>query len=258
MAAAASDGPVEAHSWRGLVAVAAAVAVMATAPWWAGRGGSGSPARPTVLDAAVDRSTTTMATDRSGRGDATTASSPSTTSPRTTSTAGRSVPVATVLGGADQAEVTDGADGAAAPASGDPSVAGATATSDSDATPGDGPRSSPATTPATATTAGEAGGEPVTTAAPPAPTTPPTTAAAPDTTVPPATTPPTAPPTTRAPEVTTTTSTAAPLPIVTFGVLCSPAGARGVTVAGTPAICSLTNGEGRPNRDGRARWRHAS
>lgn len=98
-----------------------------------------------------------------------------------------------------------------------------------------------------------------TTASPPSSTSPPptevsttqTTAAQISTT---ATTP---PPTTAAP-TTATPTTAAPTTLadhVTPGAFCSPPGATGRTSTGKEMVCSLTNKDGEPYGEGRARWR---
>jgi hypothetical protein len=74
-----------------------------------------------------------------------------------------------------------------------------------------------------------------------------TALAAPSTTAAPATAPPTQPPATEPP------ATEPPAPaqqIVHPGAFCAPAGARGVTTAGTPMVCG-------PAADGRNRW-HAA
>jgi hypothetical protein len=80
-----------------------------------------------------------------------------------------------------------------------------------------------------------------TTTSPPSTTGAPTTAAST-----------TAPPTTAAP------TTAAPTTLedhVTPGAFCSPPGATGRSSTGKAMVCSLTNKDGEPYGEGRARWR---
>ncbi|HEX7097097.1 MAG TPA: DUF2510 domain-containing protein [Acidimicrobiales bacterium] len=99
-------------------------------------------------------------------------------------------------------------------------------------------------------------------------TTAPSTTAAPTTVAPVETAPPTAPAAVAPPVPSQTEPQAPPAPpppqteptqpeTVHPGAYCSPPGATGVTTGGVPMICSTTNADGVPYKDGRAHWRKA-